>query len=74
MNTERVVELNQATANREGVPVAEVERRVLGQIPAQRIGSPAELGALAAILASERAAYITGQAIAVDGEWIRGLL
>jgi len=36
-------------------------------IPARRLGRPDELGALAAFLASEKAAYITGQAIAVDG-------
>ncbi len=36
-------------------------------IPAHRIGSPAELGALAAFLASDHAGYITGQAIACDG-------
>jgi NAD(P)-dependent dehydrogenase (short-subunit alcohol dehydrogenase family) len=32
------------------------------------------LAALAAFHASDRAAYITGQAIAVDGSWIRGLM
>jgi len=74
MNTERVVELNQATAAREGVAVEEVERRVLGQIPMRRIGEPHELAALATFLASERASYITGQSIAVDGGWIRALL
>lgn len=74
MNTERVVELNEATAAREGVPVAAVAQRVIAQVPVGRMGDPAELGALAAFLASERAAYITGQSIAVDGGWIRGLL
>jgi 3-oxoacyl-[acyl-carrier protein] reductase len=74
MNTERVVELNRATAAREGVAVDEVERRVLQQIPVRRIGEPRELAALAVFLASERAAYITGQSIAVDGGWIRGLM
>jgi len=74
MNTDRVVELNEATAKREGVPVPEIERRVLGQIPAGRIGEPRELAALAVFLASERAGYITGQSIAVDGGWIRGLM
>ena len=74
MNTERVVELNQATAAREGVTVEEVDRRVRSQIPMRRIGEPHELAALAAFLASERASYITGQSIAVDGGWIRALL
>ena len=74
MNTDRVVELNEATAAREGIPVADVQRRFLGQIPARRIGEPGELAALAVFLASERAGYITGQSIAVDGGWIRGLM
>lgn len=43
------------------------------QIPAGRLGRPEELAALAAFLASDRAAYITGQAIAVDGGWLRGI-
>ena len=73
MNTERVVELNEATAAREGVDVDVVERRVIGQIPMRRIGEPRELAALATFLASEQASYITGQSIAVDGGWIRGL-
>ena len=39
-----------------------------------RLGEPTEFAALAAFLASERASYITGQSIAVDGGWIRSLL
>jgi 3-oxoacyl-[acyl-carrier protein] reductase len=39
----------------------------IGRIPARRLGRPDEIGSLAAFLASERAAYITGQAIACDG-------
>ena len=74
MNTERVVELNDATAAREGVAVEVVASRTRAQIPMRRIGEPHELAALATFLASERASYITGQSIAVDGGWIRGLL
>jgi len=44
------------------------------QIPAGRVGEPKEFAALAAFLASDRASYITGQSIAVDGGWIRSLL
>lgn len=72
--TERVEELNQATAKREGVDAAEIERRTKAQIPMRRIGEPREFGALVAFLASERASYITAQSIAVDGGWIRSLL
>ena len=39
-----------------------------------RVGEPREFEALAAFLASDRASYITGQSIAVDGGWIRSLL
>lgn len=72
--TERVEQLNAATAAREGVPVDAVQARIEAQIPMRRLGEPREFGALAAFLASERASYITGQSIAVDGGWIRGLL
>lgn len=74
MNTERATEVNRAAAEREGLSLEDVERRVFAQIPAGRIGEPRELAALAVFLASEQAAYITGQSIAVDGGWIRGLL
>ena len=74
MNTERVVELNQINATREGVPVRDVEQRVIGQIPVGRIGEPRELAALAAFLASDKASYITGPSIVVDGGWTRGLM
>src|SRR2546426_1066045 len=59
MNTERVVELNQATASREGVAVEAVERRFREQIPLRRVREPSELAALAPLLDSEPAAYIT---------------
>jgi 3-oxoacyl-[acyl-carrier protein] reductase len=74
MNTERVAELNEAIAKREGVAIETVERRVIGQIPMRRLGEPRELAALAAFLASERASYITGQSIVADGGWVRGLM
>jgi len=72
--TERVEQLDRARAEREGVLPGDVRRRVEAQIPMGRLGEPPEFAALAAFLASERASYITGQAIAVDGGWIRGLL
>jgi 3-oxoacyl-[acyl-carrier protein] reductase len=58
--TERLKEL--------GIP----EERITSHIPARRLGRPEELGALVAFLASEQAAYITGQSIVADGGWMRG--
>ena len=43
------------------------------KVPAGRIGEPEEFAALAAFLASERAGYITGQAIAVDGGLLQSI-
>lgn len=45
----------------------------LAGIPAGRAGSPAEFGALAAFIASDLAGYVTGQAIACDGGYLRGI-
>ena len=41
-------------------------------IPMKRFGTPGEFAAAAAFLVSERAGYITGQSLAVDGGWIKG--
>lgn len=72
--TERVEHLAEATAKKEGVSPKDIVARFESQIPMRRLGEPEEFAALAAFLASERASYITGQSIAVDGGWIRALL
>ena len=43
--------------------------RLKGRIPARRFGEPNEVGAAVAFLATNEAAYITGQEILVDGGW-----
>lgn len=72
--TERVEQLSAATAKREGITPDQAEARWESEIPMRRLGEPREFGALAAFLASERASYITGTSIPVDGGWIRALL
>jgi 3-oxoacyl-[acyl-carrier protein] reductase len=47
--------------------------KVTSEIPLGRFGKPEEFGAAVAFLASERASYITGVSLAVDGGWIRGV-
>ena len=46
-----------------GLPVAEL----LKHVPARRLGRPEEVAHLAAFLASDQAAYITGQVIGING-------
>jgi 3-oxoacyl-[acyl-carrier protein] reductase len=72
--TQRVEELAKATAEREGISVEEVMNRQRASIPMGRLGEPREFAAVAAFLASDRASYITGTSIQVDGGWIRSLL
>lgn len=71
--TSRLDQLAGTIASREGVTPEEVFGRWESQIPAGRLGEPSEFGALVAFLASERAAYINGTSIPVDGGWVRGL-
>ena len=47
---------------------------VKSEVPAGRFGKPEEFAAAVAFLASERASYITGVSLPVDGGWIKGLL
>ena len=47
---------------------------LLAQIPARRVGSPAEIAATACFLASEQAAYVSGAVVPVDGGMLNGLL
>jgi 3-oxoacyl-[acyl-carrier protein] reductase len=72
--TERLDELAEKLARDAGVPREKIIERWTSQIPAGRLGKPEELAALVAFLCSERAAYINGASIAVDGGWVRSLL
>ncbi|MBS1678984.1 MAG: SDR family oxidoreductase [Actinobacteria bacterium] len=49
------------------------ERSARATVPAKRLGLPAEFGDLVAFLASDRAAYITGTAIPIDGGLLRSV-
>jgi len=71
--TERVTELTRATAERERTSAEAVEQRIVADIPMRRLGEAAEFGNAVAFLASDRASYITGTTIQVDGGYIKGI-
>jgi 3-oxoacyl-[acyl-carrier protein] reductase len=72
LSTPRVHELDAARAEREGRSEEEIRAEHLRAIPAGRYGDPAELAAVVAFLASDRASYVTGSFVAADGGQLPG--
>lgn len=71
--TERLEELAGMMAEKLGISADEFRGKWEAEIPMRRLGEPREFAAMAAFLVSERASYITGTSIQVDGGWIRSL-
>ncbi|MGH2555920.1 MAG: SDR family oxidoreductase [Actinomycetota bacterium] len=67
IDTARARQLEAARAEREGIQIDAVRAARIREIPAGRYGDPEELADLVAFLASDRARYITGTLIPVDG-------
>jgi 3-oxoacyl-[acyl-carrier protein] reductase len=71
--TDRLTELDQGRAKREGISLDEVQRQSLATIPSGRYGESEEFASMAAFLASKQASYVTGGVIRVDGGMIRSV-
>jgi 3-oxoacyl-[acyl-carrier protein] reductase len=71
--TGRIRYLNEQKAKREGRTVEAVSAKSTASIPIGRYGEPQEYADAVAFLASERAAYITGSMLRIDGGLISGV-
>ncbi|ANU16061.1 3-oxoacyl-ACP reductase [Planococcus maritimus] len=73
ISTDRVAELTQATADKQGLSPEEVLKHTEAQIPSGRLGEPAEFARTVVFLASAANSYVTGQSIVVDGGFLKAL-
>jgi 3-oxoacyl-[acyl-carrier protein] reductase len=71
--TARVKDLAETSARVSGGSAADYEAQITQGIPLRRLAQPEEVADAIVWLASERASYITGQTILVDGGVYRGL-
>jgi 3-oxoacyl-[acyl-carrier protein] reductase len=74
ISTERLDELDAATAHDAGIPIDDVRALNAQAIPFARYGEPHEFAAAAAFLVSPAASYITGATLQVDGGLIATVL
>jgi 3-oxoacyl-[acyl-carrier protein] reductase len=65
--TDRMEYLVECSMRIDGLSRADAEAVWLAEVPVKKFGDPKDFGAMVAMLASERAGFITGAAIAHDG-------
>ena len=72
--TDRFIEHQTDRAQRTGRTLEQQMALAATDIPAARIGSPEEFASMVVFLASERASYVTGAVIQVDGGLIKSVV
>jgi 3-oxoacyl-[acyl-carrier protein] reductase/bacilysin biosynthesis oxidoreductase BacG len=72
--TERQTTLLQDAARAKGTTIEAAQREATTAIPLRRMGRPEEVADAVAFLASERASYITGSLVIVDGGLHRSMI
>ncbi|WP_288409248.1 SDR family oxidoreductase [uncultured Sphingomonas sp.] len=73
-DTARIASMTEAAAKKNGTTPAQEKAKRAESIPAKRIGDPAEFGAACAFLCSDKAGFITGQSLLIDGGAFPGIL
>jgi 3-oxoacyl-[acyl-carrier protein] reductase len=72
--TDRVTQTTTVRAQQLGISFEAALEKAAAEIPAGRLGVPADFGPMGAFLASEQAGYITGTMIRVDGGRVRAMV
>jgi 3-oxoacyl-[acyl-carrier protein] reductase len=72
--TARQKEISDARAASRGITTDQYTEGIVRDVPVKRYGTPEELANVIVFLASERASFVTGATIAVDGGLTRGIL
>ncbi|AXX97391.1 SDR family oxidoreductase [Profundibacter amoris] len=65
--TDRAVSLDQGVCKAQGITMEQAQAQRMAGIPAGRYGTPEEFGAACAFLCSDKAGFIVGQNILLDG-------
>lgn len=71
--TDRFLNLTATLAQKEGTTPEAIAQRWTSQTALKRVGTPEEFANVVAFLASERASYLTGASIAIDGGLVKGI-
>src|SRR5207249_142929 len=69
VDTELFADATRERSAERGIAVEEQRRRLVATIPAGRMATGRDVANAVAFLASDEAAYVTGQALGVDGAW-----
>jgi len=72
--TDRAVSLDQGVVAAQGISMEEAKAQRAATIPAGRYGTPEEFGAMCAFLCSQKAGFIVGQNILLDGGAVNATL
>jgi 3-oxoacyl-[acyl-carrier protein] reductase len=72
--TDRLTHLAEVRHKEQGITLEEYYQKAAADIPLRRFGQPKEVGETVAFLASERAAFITGVSLPIDGGMIRATM